>query len=126
MTGRLTPVEVSRNLADAISIGDLDGAASSFSHRGRLMTPGETILEGRGAIRELLAQLIAMQVKIRSESRRLVYLDDRALLTEAWSMSHGDLAGNAAFERTTRALSLHCRVDGEGWKIIFLAPWGFD
>ncbi len=90
------------------------------------MTPGETILEGREPVRELLAQLIGMKIRIRAQTYRLAYIDDRALLSERWHFRHTEADGQGPFEQTTRALSLLRRIDGEGWKILFLAPWGFD
>jgi ketosteroid isomerase-like protein len=123
--GQPTPPDVSRNLADAITVGDLDRAVSCFSHRGRMMTPGETIVEGREALRELCAQLIGMQVRIRIEPHRALQLDDLAILSERWNTARNGVAGSGVSQQTSRALSLHRRIDREGWKIVFLAPWGF-
>lgn len=125
-SGAATPVDLSRNLVAAINAGDLRAASSCFSNRGRLMTPDETILEGRAPIRELLAQLIGMKVRITARPHRVVHLDDRALLTERWQMCRSALDGHDPFAQTTSALSLQRRIDREGWKIVFLAPWGFD
>jgi hypothetical protein len=41
-------------------------------------------------------------------------------------MRHAHVDGHGSLEQTSRALSLLRRVGGEGWKIVFLAPWGFD
>jgi hypothetical protein len=124
--GHRNPEDVSRNLADAISAGDLDRAVSCFSRRGRLATPGETILEGRGPVREFLAQWIGMKVRIRIEPHRSLRLDDLALVSERWHIRHRDVEGHGPFLQASRALSVHGHVDREGWKILFLAPWGFS
>jgi hypothetical protein len=123
--GESTPEEVSRNLADAISVGDLDRAVSCFSHRGRLMTPGETIVEGRESVREVLAQLIGMKVRIRVEPHRSLQLDDLAILSERWHSRRAQIAGHGPSLETSSAVSLHRHIDREGWKVVFLAPWGF-
>jgi ketosteroid isomerase-like protein len=125
-SGPATPEALSRDLVAAVNVGDLGAAASCFSRRARFVTPDETVVEGREAIARVLSQLIAMRVRIRVEPHRLTYLDDRALLSERWRMRHTDVEGHGPFEQVTRALGLHSRVEGEGWKIIFLAPWGFS
>jgi hypothetical protein len=121
-----TPEHLTASLAEAISVGNLAGARACFSHRARLLTPGETTVEGQESIGAVLVQLIGMKVAIRTEAHRMTYLDDRALLAERWHMRHPELEGRGFLEQTTRALSLHRRIDGGGWRIVFLAPWGFD
>jgi Domain of unknown function (DUF4440) len=121
-----TPEHLTRTFAEAISSGDLVAARGCFSHRARLLTPGETTVEGRESIGAVLVQLIGMKMAIRAQPHRLSYLDDLALLAERWHMRHARVEGQGFLDQTTRALSLHRRIDGEGWKIIFLAPWGFD
>jgi len=124
--GHSNPGQLSRSLADAISVGDLDRAVSCFSQRARLMTPGETIVEGRGPVREVLSQMIGMKVRIRIEPHRSLLLDDFALLSERWHTRRSQVDGHGALLQTTRAFGLHRRIDREGWKILFLAPWGFS
>jgi len=84
------------------------------------------MVEGRGPIAEVLSQLIGMKVRVKAEPHRALRLDDLALLSERWHTRHSPVEGHGPLLQSTRALALHRRVDGEGWKIIFLAPWGFD
>lgn len=121
-----TPRVLTAALADAISAGRLEDATSCFSSRAWLMIPDGTTVEGRDPIREILHQMIGMRLRIRAETHRLTYLGDRALLSERWYIRrHLGPPGGAGLQ-TTRALSLHGRVHHGSWKIIFLAPWGFD
>jgi hypothetical protein len=39
--------------------------------------------------------------------------------------AHPQVEGHGPLMQTTRALGLHRHIDREGWKILFLAPWGF-
>jgi hypothetical protein len=89
------------------------------------MTPGETMVEGRDAIAEVLSQLIGMKVRIKVEPHRALRLDDLAVLSERWHTRHPQVEGHGPLLQTTRGLGLHRHIDREGWKILFLAPWGF-
>jgi hypothetical protein len=84
------------------------------------------MVEGRGPVREVLSQMIGMKIRIRVEPHRALQLDDLALLSESWHTRHSQVEDHGALQQTSRALGLYRRIDREGWKILFLAPWGFS
>lgn len=99
---------------------DASAAVSYFSLDGRCLTPDGTEVVGRGAIAELLAQLVADEQKLEIRPGRLVRAGAVALCTQYWTQSSG---GAGSYYTATNAARLVLSCDVSGWEIMIAAPW---
>jgi uncharacterized protein (TIGR02246 family) len=118
----VTPRESTLAFATAINAADLDAAARCFTRDACLVTPDATAINGREAIRPILAQLIAARTQISVEFSNALRAGDSLLAREHWRIrSQG--AGDVPFVQRCAATLLLRRLESD-WKLAILAPWG--
>ena len=118
-----TPGGASLALAQAIGLGDLDRAASCFARDACFITPDATSLNGREAIRSILAQLIAAEVKIEIEASSVLLAGEVAFGSERWRIRFRGVDGDS-FQQTSPA-SMVLRHLEDRWIVAIAAPWGW-
>jgi ketosteroid isomerase-like protein len=106
----------------ALSIGDLEGAAACFAKDGCMITPDLTAVRGRDRIRPLLAQLIASGTEVSVGGGHMVGAGEVFLTRARWTIKTGS-AGNR-LERVCDTTLVMRRVEGS-WKLAIAAPWGW-
>jgi len=109
--------------AQALNLGDLDGAASCFTRDGCLITPDATAIHGRDRIRGVLAQMVSRRTEIRVELTSSVSAGDVLLVHQRWRIRSGERP-KERFEQTADAVLVLREVEG-AWKLSIAAPWGY-
>jgi uncharacterized protein (TIGR02246 family) len=110
----------SHALASALSAGDLDQAAASFSRDGCLVTPDGTAVHGRDRIRTVLAQMVIRRTEIEVELSNSLSAGDVMLVHERWRVRAGE--GSARFEQTLHPTLVLRQIEG-AWKLSIAMPW---
>jgi ketosteroid isomerase-like protein len=119
-----TPEQVSMGFAEAVSAGDLDGAAGFFAEDARFLMADGRLVEGRAAIRGVLRLLIANRPQMSVEIERMIETPRGAVGSEHWTLSfEGD--GEGPGEQSGRSTVVFAR-GAEGWEILIDAPWGLE
>jgi uncharacterized protein (TIGR02246 family) len=116
-----TPAELAERVAAALRARDVDVAAACFIRDGCFVTPDATAIRGRGEIRAVLAQLLAICMRIEIEQLTVVAAGDTALVSERWGVSIKP-AGGGSFVRTSLSTMVLTEVEG-AWKLAVAAPW---
>ena len=109
--------------AQAVSVGDLDGAASRFARDGCLITPDATAIHGREHIRAVLAQMVRRRTEIRVELSSSVSAGDVLLVHQRWRIRSGERPWQH-LEQSADAVLVLREIEGE-WKLSIAAPWGY-
>lgn len=115
-----TPEGTARAFRSAIRFGWLDAAAALLAREACFVTPDSTVIKGRGAIRSVLAQLIAQRPEISTEPATVLIAGDVAFVTQRWHMRVGVAGGSV--EQDVRPV-LVLRREGDAWKLAITAPW---
>jgi len=118
-----SPQQLSQNLAAALNDRDLAQATACFTRQACLVTPSDTVVRGREAIKPVLWQLITAATEIEVQHLGTLGTDELALSYERWTFrSKADAA--QTFSHTPTA-TLMMRWLEEGWKLEIAAPWGW-
>lgn len=117
-----TPVETVRAFAGALGLGDLEAAIACFAADSCFVTPDATTVSGRGAIRGVLAQLIAQTTKISIESSSTLFAGDVVYVNQRWRINLG-ASSEATYAQAVIPI-LVLRREERDWKLAIAAPWG--
>jgi len=110
-------------LPSLLSAGDLDGVGACLARDACLLTPDATAVHGREAVRRVLAQLIAADVRIEVECSRVLVAGDTALSRERWRVASNSVDGTRVTGLLSPTLALQ-RIEG-AWKVAILVLWGW-
>ncbi|HET8814139.1 MAG TPA: nuclear transport factor 2 family protein [Solirubrobacterales bacterium] len=116
------PIGSCVSFARALSIGDLDQAATWFARDACLITPDTTAVHGRERIRPVLAQMVTRRTEIRVELSTAVGSGEVILARQRWRVRAG--APDARIEQTLNAILVLRQIEGI-WKLSIAAPWGY-
>jgi len=116
-----TPVGTVHAFAAALNIGDLEAAIACFASDSCLVTPDATGVSGRGAIRGVLAQLIARTTKIAIESSSALFAGDVVFVNQQWRIRLGPSVETTYVQIVNPILVL--RYEESAWKLAIAAPW---
>jgi ketosteroid isomerase-like protein len=120
----VTPEEVSLAFARAVTAGDLEATSGFFSEDACFLMADGHLVEGRGAIREVLQALLGNQPEMSVEIERMIETPRGAVGSERWTLSfEGD--GGVPIEQSGRSTVVFAR-SGSGWEILIDAPWGLS
>ena len=117
------PGQVCLAFPEAVSAGDLDGAAECFARDGCLITPDATAIHGRESIRGVLAQMIVRRTEIEVELSSAVDAGEVALIHQRWRICSG-AQGDGRVKQVADATMILRRIEG-AWKLSIAAPWGY-
>ena len=114
-----------------LSAGDLRGAGGCLAKDACLLTPDGTAVHGREAVRRVLAQLIAADLRVEVEVSRVLVAGDTALARERWSVSSNGVDGERAAGRPRPHPDLaadrrRLEADGPGPLGLGTAAWVTD
>jgi len=116
-----TPEATIRTFAAALESARLGVAMECFTEQACLLTPDATAVNGRGAIGDILAQLIGQRVRIAIENFGTLVAGETALVNQRWQMRSGG-SDNPHCQVAVPILVL--RRVGKEWKLVIAAPWG--
>lgn len=122
LEGARTPSESTLAFAASISRGDLDAAAHCFTKDACLLTPDATAVRGRGEIRPILHQLIALGSQIEVQESSILHAGEVALGNERWLLTSAG-SGGEPFTRTLTPTLVLREIEGI-WKLAVAMPWG--
>ena len=86
-----SPQEVAAGIGHGLSNGDLEGIMAMYEPNACLVLQSGQVLQGVAAIRESIAEFIALKPKMKAESRTVVQADDLAIVYARWSLSGTDI-----------------------------------
>ncbi len=119
----LSPDQASLELAQAIGTKNLEAASNCFDDEACFIAPDGSQACGRGRIRPLLRQMIAVDTQIEVEASSVLIAGDIAIASEHWDIGFRDVHGTP-FHQASPANMVLRRV-GDDWTLVIAAPWGW-
>jgi uncharacterized protein (TIGR02246 family) len=117
-----SPADVSNVFVQAINAGNVQRAVDLYREDAVLLSPDGSEARGAAAIRQLLENVISMEVEMTSEVRSVVVVGDFAVAAEDWTMRLHTLDSQPSEQR---GRSTVCFARGaDGWRFVIDAPWG--
>lgn len=108
---------------EAIHRGDLDGAVGHYAPDAQFVVQPGTTLTGQAAIREALAQMLAIRPRLTTHSYRVLATGGNALYQSQWSLT-GTAPDGSAVTQSGRSADVLVRTDDGRWLIQIDNPWG--
>lgn len=122
MTGH-PPEDWPQLFEQALERADLDGLVALYDPTARFVQRSGEMIIGRDRIRDVLAQLIRSQTRLRARVLKAVTVDDLALLYTDFAGSTVDASG-ARVAIAQKAIELLRRYPDGTWKLIIGDPNG--
>ena len=119
----LTPIDTVNQLADALNRGDLEAALALYEPDAVLVAQPGQLARGSAELRTALAGFIGLKPTLRSQTQKVVEIDDIALYVGRWTLQGADPSGNAIAMGGESADVLRRQLDGR-WLIAVDNPWG--
>ena len=119
------PEDVVANLVEAINWGDIEAASNYYEDNASMVPQPGRIVRGKDAVREAIADFIALKPVLRGSSYQVVESGDTALFCSRWSLTGAAPDGSRVEMSGTSADVLRRQPDGR-WLIAIDNPWGTD
>jgi len=107
-----------------LASGDLDTLVALYAFDGLLMTRGGPA-RGIRAIRSALAQYVEMKPTIQLTTRKVVQVEDTALLVADWQF-HGTAADSSDVTTSGSSIEVARRQPDGNWRYLIDLPNGLD
>jgi uncharacterized protein (TIGR02246 family) len=120
-TDTSTPEALMRTFTDCVHAGDLDGLAALYEPAAVFEPRPGVVAEGRGAIREALADLLALRPTMVAETVQVLQADDVALVINEWTMT-GTAPDGTEVRQGGRSADVVRRQPGGGWLVLVDKP----
>jgi uncharacterized protein (TIGR02246 family) len=117
------PEDWPRAFEERLNAGDVDGVVALYAPDARFVTPAGGVLEGREAIRSVLAGLVAVRTRFRSRVVRAVTAGDVAVLYTDFEGESQGAEGRRVPIRSAAIEILRRQPDG-AWLLIVGDPNG--
>ncbi|MGN6274704.1 MAG: YybH family protein [Solirubrobacterales bacterium] len=114
-------METVRAFVEALDRGDLGAAIACFATNSCFVTPDSTAVSGRGAIRSVLAQLIAQRTTIAIESSSTLVAGDVVFVNQRWRIRLG-ASPDGTYSQAVSPILVLCLERGD-WRLSIAAPW---
>src|SRR5919106_1579797 len=82
-----TPKALMRTFSDRVHAGDLDGLVALYEPAAVFEPQPGVVVEGHEAIRQALAELLALRPTMVAETVEVLQADDVALVINEWTMT---------------------------------------
>lgn len=122
MNSAEAPEDLHKLFEAALNSGDLDALVPLYAFDGFLMTRGDPA-RGIGAIRGLLTEIVAMKPTIQLTTRRVVQVEDTALLVGDWRF-HGTAADGSDVSTSGSSVEVARRQPDGSWRYLIDLPYG--
>ena len=116
------PEDLHRLFAKALNSGDLDALVSLYACDGFLMTRSGPA-RGITAIRRALVEYVAMKPTIQLTTRKVMQVEDTALLVGDWRF-HGTAADGCDVSTSGSSIEVARRQPDGFWRYLIDLPYG--
>ena len=124
MNSAQAPEDLHKLLAKALNSGDLDALVALYASDGLLMTRNGPA-RGITAIRRALAEYVAMKPTIQLTTRKVVQVEDTALLMADWQF-HGTARDGGRVSTSGTSIEVARRQSDGSWCYFIDLPNGLD
>jgi ketosteroid isomerase-like protein len=119
-----TPEDLHKLFAKALNSGDLDALVALYAIDGFLMARN-CPAQGIRAIRRALAEYVEMKPTIQLTTRKVVQVEDTALLVADWQF-HGTAADGSDVSTSGSSIEVARRQPDGNWRYFIDLPNGLD
>ena len=123
MTDATTAAALPDALAARLAAGDLDGALALYEPGATFAPQPGAQVSGLAAIREALAQFIALRPSMTGAVEKVLEAGDVALVANRWSL-RGTAPDGAPLELGGVSADVMRRQPDGTWRILVDDPWG--
>jgi len=116
-----TPEALMRTFTDRVHAGDLDGLVALYEPAAVFEPQPGVVVEGRHAIRQALAELLALRPTMVAETVQVLQADDVALVINEWTMT-GTAPDGTEVRQGGRSADVVRRQPGGGWLVLVDKP----
>ena len=124
MNAARAPEDLHKLFVQSLNSGDLDALVALYAFDGFLMTRGGPA-RGIGAIRAALAEYVAMRPTIQVTTRKVVQVEDTALLVGDWWF-HGTAADGSDVSTSGSSIEVARRQPDGSWRYLIDLPYGLS
>ena len=124
MRSAVSPEDLHKLFVQMLNCGDIDALADLYAVDGFLMARGAPA-RGIGAIRQMLAEYVAMKPTIQLATRRVVQAGDTALLLADWQF-HGTTEDGGQVSTSGTSIEVARRQPDGSWRYVIDLPFGQD
>ena len=117
-----SPEDLHQLFVQALNSGDLDGLVALYAFDGFLMARSGPA-RGISAIRKALADYVAMKPTIQLTTRRIVQVEDTALLVADWRF-HGTTSDGGNVSTSGTSIEVARRQPDGNWCYFIDLPYG--
>jgi len=118
------PEDLHKLFALALNSGDLDGLVALYACDGLLMAPTGPA-RGIRLIRRALAEYVAMKPRIQLTTRKVVQVEDMALLMADWQF-HATARDGSIVSTSGTSIEIARRQPDGSWRYFIDLPNGLD
>lgn len=116
-----TPEALMRSFTDRVHAGDLDGLVALYEPAAVFEPQPGVVVEGHQAIRQALAELLALRPTMVAETVQVLQADDVALVTNEWTMT-GTAPDGTEVRQGGRSADVVRRQPGGAWLVLIDKP----
>ena len=116
-----TPEALMRSFTDRVHAGDLDGLVSLYEPAAVFEPQPGVVVEGRPAIRQALAELLALRPRMVAETVQVLRADDVALVINEWTMT-GTAPDGSEVRQGGRSADVVRRQPSGAWLVLVDKP----
>lgn len=116
-----TPEALMRSFTDRVHAGDLDGLVALYEPAAVFEPQPGVVVEGRQAIRQALAALLALRPTMVAETVQVLRADDVALVINEWTMT-GTAPDGSEVRQGGRSADVVRRQPSGAWLVLVDKP----
>lgn len=116
-----TPEALMRSFTDRVHAGDLDGLVALYEPAAVFEPRPGVVVEGRQAIRQALAELLALRPTMVAETVQVLRADDVALVVNEWTMT-GTAPDGSEVRQGGRSADVVRRQPSGAWLVLVDKP----
>jgi uncharacterized protein (TIGR02246 family) len=116
-----TPEALMRSFTDRVHARDLDGLVALYEPAAVFEPQPGVLVEGREAIRQALAELLALRPTMVAETVQVLQADDVALVINEWTMT-GTAPDGSEVRQGGRSADVVRRQPDGGWLVLVDKP----
>lgn len=116
-----TPEALMRSFTDRVHAGDLDGLVALYEPAAVFEPQPGVVVEGRQAIRQALAELLALRPTMVVETVQVLRADDVALVINEWTMT-GTAPDGSEVRQGGRSADVVRRQPSGAWLVLVDKP----
>jgi uncharacterized protein (TIGR02246 family) len=116
-----TPEALMRSFTDRVQAGDLDGLVALYEPAAVFEPRPGVVVEGRQAIRQALAELLALRPTMIAETVQVLRADDVALVINEWTMT-GTAPDGSEVRQGGRSADVVRRQPSGAWLVLVDKP----